>query len=189
MKTDKSTDNWTEGQKIYKYGTLVIFPPPNIVKPIDKLRKQYDPASHAIGGAHITLTQPFLKQPTDNDFIKIKKIVSRYSSFSIHVGPLNNFLPYPCIYYEIHPVDKVLGIRHAMHDTGLFNLSLPHTVDFVPHMSITNGYPGLARTKEIFQELSKETTEWAFNCCEISYMVPNPDFHFEVVSILPLHYY
>jgi len=181
-------NNWPEWQKTYRYGTLVILPPKHIREAIDKLRHQYDPASQIICGAHITLTQPFLNQPSDNDLEQLEIIASGYKSFSIQFGPLNNFLPYPCIYYEIHPADKILEIRHAMHGTGMFNLSLPHTEDFVPHLSITDGHPDPTLTQEIFDELSQTTSGGSFECSEISLIVPNQSFYFESVRTLRLRF-
>ena len=181
-------NDWEERQKRYRYGTLVILPPSNIREAIDKLRKQYDPASQMIFGAHITLTQPFLNCLSVIGLEQLQATAARFKPFLINYGPLNNFLPYPCIYYEVHPTEKILEIRRAMHRTGLFDLSAPHTDDFVPHMSITDGQPDPSRTQEIFRELQKTTVGDSFECSEISLINPDPYFHFKVIHKLPLRF-
>jgi 2'-5' RNA ligase len=182
-------EEWADWQKNYRHGTLVILPPPQIRKKIDEFRQQYDPDSQRICGAHITLTQPFLNPLNDNNIKIIKKIIVGYRSFSIQYGPLNNFLPYPCIYYEIHPAEKILAIRQAIHKTGLCNLDLPHSADFIPHMSITDGHPEPVLAKKIFDELQVLTSGGSFKCSEISMIVPDQNFHFEPVHTLRLRSY
>jgi len=145
--------HWKED---YKFGTIVIWPSDEVRKHVNPLRERYDPRSHAICETHVTVTQPFLAPPKENEWDKLLSIVSGFETFELRYGPLNHFLPYPCIYYEIHPVDYFLEIRGALHETGLFNLSLPYTDGFVPHMSITDGMPDAETTESIFQELQTD---------------------------------
>jgi 2'-5' RNA ligase len=179
-------NKWAEWQKNYRYGTLVILPPHHIMKVIDELRQRYDPISQKICEAHITLTQPFIGPLNDNNLEKLEIIAAKYKSFSIQYGPLNNFLPYPCIYFEIHPVEKIMAIRNAMHEAGMCNLSLPYSTDFIPHMSITDGRPDPATTEKIYEELCRSISGGAFDCSEISLIVPDRNFHFKTVRHLRL---
>ncbi len=167
-------------------GTLAVWPPVKVRRVVNQLRKQYDPISHSVCEAHITLTQPFLHPPSENDWHQLEGIIAGFEPFSIRYGPLNTFLPYPCIYYEIHPAERVLEIRRALHKTGMFNLELPHTDDFVPHMSITDGRPDIIRTKEIFEDLRGVVVGGSFQCTEIAFIVPDSDFRFGIARTLPL---
>ena len=177
---------WLEWQKVYKYGTFVIWPPEHVRNNVNLLRHQYDPVSQSTCGAHITLTQPFLRQPSSKEWEELHEVVSRFASCEIRYGPLNTFLPYPCIWYEIHPSELVLTIRQALHATGLFNLDLPHTDGFIPHMTITEGQSELNVTEELFTTLRDEISGGTFICSEIALIVPDRHFHFGIKRRLPL---
>ena len=179
-------EEWSEWQKPYAHGTLVIWPPDAVREVVNRLRQQYDPVSQSICEAHITLTQPFLRQPSSNEWDELREVVSRFDSFEIQYGPINSFLPYPCIWFEIHPSERVLEIRQALHETGLFNLDLPHTDDLIPHMTITEGQSHIEVTYELFAKLRNEISGGSFIGSDIAYIVPDLGFHFEVQRRLPL---
>jgi len=173
-------EEWPEWQKVYKHGTLVIWPPDRVGEVVNRLRHQYDPVSQSFCGAHITLTQPFLRQPSSNEWDELCEVVSSFESFEIQYGPINTFLPYPCIWFEIHPSELVLAIRQALHATGMFNLDLPHTQDFIPHMTVTEGQSDIDVNQELFTKLRAEMSGGSFICPDIAYIVPDRVFHFGI---------
>jgi 2'-5' RNA ligase len=179
-------EEWEEWQRDFVHGTFVIWPPDPVRNVVNRLRERYDPISQRICEAHITLTQPFLRPASERDWQEMRKIVSGFEPFAISYGPLNTFLPYPCIYFEIHPAPKVLALRSALHAMVLFNLELPHTDDFIPHMSINDGRPDAERTLEIFETLKSSVPGGSFKCAEITYIKPDASFHFDVTHVLPL---
>jgi 2'-5' RNA ligase len=179
-------EDWTDWQMDFEYGTFVIWPPDPVREVVNRLRERYDPLSQRICEAHITLTQPFLRHPGQREWDQLEAIFSECAPSTIRYRPLNTFLPYPCIYYEIHPAASVMAIREALHETGLFNLDRPHTDDFVPHISINDGRPDAARTQEIFESLRKVVVRGSFECRQIAFIVLDYGFHFEVVRTLPL---
>ncbi len=65
---------------------------------VNPLRERYDPVSDAICDAHITMTQPFVREPSDADLAVIADVASRHEPLEIVYGPLGTFLPYPCLY-------------------------------------------------------------------------------------------
>jgi 2'-5' RNA ligase len=173
-------EDWADWQKNYVHGTFVIWPPDPVRRVVNRLRQEYDPVSQAICETHVTLTQPFLRQPDDAEWATLYRIVAGFDPFEITYGPLNNFFPYPCIWFEIHPSQKLLEIRHALHQTGLFNLDLPHTDDFIPHMTITESLSDIEATQGMFERLSSKVSGGSFTCSSVAYITPNPDFHFHV---------
>ncbi len=58
-------DHWEEWQKVYQYGTRVIWPPAEVREIVNHQREKYDPVSASFCGAHITLTQPLLNPLSD----------------------------------------------------------------------------------------------------------------------------
>ena len=179
-------EEWPDWQRIYIHGTLVIWPPDEVREVVNGLRHQYDPVSQSFCDTHITLAQPFLHLPSNQEWDELCKVVSSFESFEIQYGPINTFLPYPCIWFEIHPSELVLAIRQALHATGMFNLDLPHTDDFIPHMTVTEGQSDIEVTEKLFTKLRDEILGGSFICPDIAYIVPDRAFHFGVQRRLPL---
>jgi len=177
---------WEDWQKPYRFGTLVIWPPEGVRGIVNAQREQYDPVSQSICQAHITVTQPFSRPLEEDEWKQIKALISGFQSFEIHYGPLRSFLPYPCIWYEIQPVEKVLALRNALHETGFFNLQMEHPENFIPHMTITEGLSGPCVDQDLLRRLQNESDGGSFLCESISSIVPDEDFHFRVLSVLPL---
>ncbi|MFX0043440.1 MAG: 2'-5' RNA ligase family protein [Candidatus Hodarchaeota archaeon] len=178
--------NWKEWQKVYRFGTIVIWPPDAVREMVNAQREIYDPVSQSYCESHITVTQPLRNSLTNNEWDDILDMLKIHKAFKITYGPLNSFLPYPCIWYEIRPQEKVLDIRRSLHDTGYFNLTLPHTEDFIPHMTITEGRSGPPVDSALLEILNNESEQGTFLCEALAYIVPNKDFRFEVIKTLPL---
>jgi len=173
-------EEWAEWQKVYSHGSFVIWPIDHVRESVSRLRHEYDPVSQSFCEAHITITQPLLRQPSGKEWDKLSDLVSSFESFEIRYGPINTFLPYSCIWFEIHPSEVVLAIREALHASGLFNLDLPHTDDFIPHMTITEGQSDVKVTNNLFAKLRDEIQGGTFLCTEIAHIVPDLHFHFGV---------
>ena len=179
-------EHWEEWQKVYQHGTIVILPPDGVREIVNHQRDKYDPVSAAISEAHITITQPFLNPLSDTAWGNIQDILIRFPAFKIQYGPIKSFLPYPCIWYEIQPGDKVLDLRRALHQTGYFNLSLTHTDDFIPHMTITEGLSGPPVDKELLTKLQEQSSQGSFICHEAAYIKPDKSFWFGLEKRLPI---
>jgi 2'-5' RNA ligase len=145
---------------------------------VDKQRESYDPISQSYIGAHITVTQPFLRTPTEADWDVCVRSLEKIQPFEIRYGPLKSFLPYPCIWYDVQPAEIVLDIREALHQTGLFNLQEGYIEDFIPHMTITEGQSGPEVTTALMEELQAESKTGSFLCEELVLSAPGQDFRF-----------
>jgi len=180
-------DGWLEWQKKFRYGTLVLWPPDAVRQQVNALRQRYDPESQRICETHITLTQPLVRVPSEADWRSLQSMVGACSPFTIQYGPLDTFLPYPCIYFRIEPAETVLALRAALHATGLCNLTLPHTEGFVPHMSLNDGRPDEQATRDIYRDLRENPpANGALHCSDVAYIVPDEAFAFSIARRLPM---
>ena len=179
-------DTWEDWQKPYVHGTIVIWPPEQVRGIVDAQRQAYDPASQDICGTHITVTQPLSKPLNEAEWEKLQGILSHFTPFEIEYGPVKSFLPYPCIWYEVQPAEKVLKLREALHATGWFNLAMQHPEKFIPHMTITEGLSGPEVNEALLQKLQQESKSGHFICERLAYIVPDVHFRFEVHFSLPL---
>jgi 2'-5' RNA ligase len=180
-------NDWAEWQLNYRHGLFVIWPPDGVRQVVNRLRRQYDPESQATIEAHITLAQPFLAQPGEAEWARLAKIVAEFKPFEIRYGPVETFFPNPVIYVAIQPQKRLLALRQALHETGLFNLTLPYTDDFVPHMTITEGLSGGRVVDEsMLAEVRPQASEGTFLLNEIVCVAPDENFHFEISGRLAL---
>ncbi len=179
-------DSRQDWQKPYQFGTIVIWPPDEVRVVVNNQREENDPLSQSYCEAHITVTQPLLKNLSESEWNQVLSVVKDFRSFQIDFGPLNSFLPYPCILYEIEPRERILELRQALHQTGFFNLTLPHTEDFIPHMTITEGLSGPTVDENLLKQLQKESCQGSFVCQELAYIVPDQRFCFKEIKTLPL---
>lgn len=177
---------WEDWQKPYQFGTLVIWPPKEIRKLVNMQREHIDPVSQSYCEAHISVTQPLIRKPNDDEWHDLETTISDFGSFDISYGPLNSFLPYPCIWYEIKPAEKVLNLRNLLHQTGFFNLAMKHPENFIPHMTITEGLSGPEVNDDLLNTLQQESGRGSFKCQELAYIIPDKNFRFKVKKVLPL---
>lgn len=180
-------NDWPEWQLKYLPGLFVIWPPNAVRQAVNGLRRSYDPQSQATIEAHITLTQPFLARPGDEEWTSLTQIVADFEPFEIKYGPVDTFFPNPVIYLAVEPRARLLALRQALHETGLFNLALPYTDDFVPHMTIAEGRSSDREVdKLMLAEVRARAPSGTFLLDEIVYSAPDERFHFEINKRLML---
>lgn len=176
-----------EGWQIpYLPGALVILPPEPVRRRMERLRRKYDLESAQRIPPHVTVAQPFRQEPNRMALDQVQQVLARFEPLELSYGPLRNFLPYPCIWYEIQPADRILAMREALHSTGLFNTDLPYTEGFIPHLSITDGTPGPEETLRIFNRIRSRVKSGSFICDRLTYVRPDWQFRFLPVSELRL---
>jgi 2'-5' RNA ligase len=179
-------DSWEDWQKPYQFGTLVIWPPDEVREVVNSQRERYDPVSQSYCEAHISVTQPLLTWLDNEAWERMGKSLVEFASFEITYGPLNSFLPYPCIWYEVNPQERVLELRNALHRMGYFNLELKHPKDFIPHLTITEGLSGPTVNEDLVDMLQLESRPGVFLCDGLAYIVPDDNFKMRVKCVLPL---
>lgn len=177
---------WSEWQLDYLHGLFVIWPPDEVRRVVNRLRHAYDPTSQATIEAHVTLTQPFLARPGDQEWALLAEIVAGFAPFEIRYGPVDTFFPNPVIYLAIQPQERLLALRQALHQTGLFNLALPYTDDFVPHMTIAEGRSDKAVDELMLAEVRSLAPQGAFLLSEVVCVTPDERFHFGINKRLRL---
>jgi hypothetical protein len=70
------TSSWEPWQHDYRFGVVLVMPPPHVASPIDALREAYHHKSHAIGSAHISVSDPLRTQMSDDAQKEIQGIVA-----------------------------------------------------------------------------------------------------------------
>ncbi len=179
-------DRWPDWGKHYQHGLFIIQPPEDIKAIVDAQRETYDPLSCSYVGAHITVTQPLLDKPSEQDWELFLQALENTQSFLINYGPIKSFLPYPCIWYDVQPAERVLKIRRTLHQTGLFDLEGGYIEDFIPHMTVTEEQSGPKVTLELLDQIQGESQPGSFLCQELIFSAPDQNFHFSPINRISL---
>ena len=170
-----SGGGWDDWQRDYRYGALVIEPPPELVAVLDPIREGLDPVSAARVGAHITVTPPFVGAPTPADQAHVGSVVGRIPSMGLQLGLPRQFGESSVIYLPVVNARAAIRLREALLATGLFRLDLPHTTDFVPHLTISEfGTTPAAALRTVIPAPGAST----FHVEAIAWVVPDEGFQF-----------
>jgi len=179
-----SDDDWKAS---YKHGTWVIWPEGELSVVANALRTKYDPESQGYCPAHITLTQPFIEEPASNAWDQIEAVLQSTKPISVVAGPLGTFPGSTVLRFEIQPADSILHLRHQLHRTGLFDLTMPFTEGFIPHLTVSEyGLDAPADVQDVLASLGNDLGPFRFHCDAISYIRPDEDFTFRTVRSLAL---
>ena len=169
--------DWPEWQRDHRYGALVIEPPPEVAEVLNPIRERFDPVSADRASAHVTVTPPFVEGPTPAEESRVGSVVGRIGSMWLQLGTPEQFAGSSVIYLPVMNGEAVLRLRDVLLATGLFRLDLPHTTDFVPHLTISE----MGATPEAaLRTIIPAPAASAFHVAEIAWWVPDEAFRFTV---------
>ncbi|MFA5309227.1 MAG: 2'-5' RNA ligase family protein [Dehalococcoidales bacterium] len=171
------TSRWENWQKEYRYGAMLIIPPDPPLLGMEMLRRRYDPKAQAICGTHISLTVPFPRPLSDDNWYEMKSIAAGIEPFTVKYGPLINYLPAPGVCLAIEPFAALDNLRAALEKAAAFKGALLRKYPFSPHMTIAE-YITRDYTRELMEKLKDKTPSGSFFCSSVSYHVPDDKFHF-----------
>ena len=168
---------WADWRRDYTHGAVVIQPPADISAILDPIRARLDPTSAERIGAHITVTPPFTRAPTPADEARLGSVVGSMPLIRLELGQPRRFGGSTVIYLPVMDPTPVLSLREALLATDLFRLDLPHTTDFVPHLTLSEfgTTPDAAMRTAI-----PESATRAFDVGEVAWVTPNQEFTFAV---------
>ena len=169
--------HWEDWQKGYKFGVLLIFPPDPPLTQVNTLRAKYDPRGQSICDAHISLTIPLPRPLSEAHWSELESITSEIEPFSIHYGPLMNYLPHPGVCLAIEPQDELDRLRAALETALVFEGAPARKNPFSAHMTIAE-FISVQQTEALMGELEDVAPEGLFACTGVSYAVADADFHF-----------
>jgi hypothetical protein len=182
----KDKGAWTEWQHDYEFGAFYVFPPPEILAMVDKLRSQYDSTSAGYCCGHISLSRPLGAPLTGNQLDEIHKVAASVSSFRVEYGPLITYPPHPGVCFDVRPDERFQELRGKLHATSAF-AGLTYSRDSIPaHMTIAEFGYTWEQSEALRKSLDGKVPKGEFLCDAIEYAVPNENFYFERKLKVPL---
>lgn len=168
---------WSTWQRAYRYGTLVIEPPHELTSVLDPIRERLDPTSAGWFSAHITLAPPFAVPPSPADEQRVERAIRGVAPMRLRLDRPTQFNGSSVIYLPVVPSQEIEELRTILLATGLFRLDLPHTNDFVPHLTLSEF--GTAPSADLGAGLPLPEA-MAFLVEAVAWAVPDESFHFTV---------
>jgi 2'-5' RNA ligase len=170
--------DWPEWQKPYRFGVLLVLPPEPIRTEINALRATYDPVSHAITEAHISLTVPFPAAPDERAWHELERAASVFARFQIRYGPLVPFLPKAGAALQIEPQAELDRLRRALEACQIFQGAGPRRYPFWAHMTIAE-FISVFDTEKLVKDIGGDRApSGSFVCEYLSQLVPDESFRF-----------
>jgi 2'-5' RNA ligase len=174
---------WLTWQQDYRYGALVIEPPRELATVLDPIRQRLDPESAAAFGAHITLTPPLAAAPNSADEERVASVIRGVASMRLQLDRPAQFSGSSVVFLPVVGVQAFHKLRSVLLATGLFRLDLPHTDDFVPHLTLSEfgTTPAAALKADV-----PPPGAMSFLVEAVAWIVPDEAFHFTVRRTFPL---
>ena len=179
------TTRWDDWMHEYAFGAFYVFPPDDVIGPIDVLLKTHDARSASICQAHVSLSEPLPRPLAAGDMRELGTALRVVDPFVIRYGPLRSFPPHPGVAYAISPEERFRALRSAIHGASAFAGVLLRRENIAPHMTIAE-FISLARSEELLDELGATAPVGEFVCDRIELAVPDAEFRFRRVLTLPL---
>lgn len=173
-----SADGWDEWQLTYRFGVLLIFPPEPLRSVVNDLRGRYDPRSQSFCDAHISLTGPAPRAPSEAEWAALEDAASKVAPFSIRYGPLKTLPPHPGVTLAIEPQDRLDALRAALEAVPPFSEAGARSHPFSAHMTIAE-FIEPEHTQEIIEKLGPARISGRFTCSRVTWAVPDSSFHFQ----------
>lgn len=175
------TSRWEPWQRDYRYGVILVMPPPHVAAPIDALREAYDPKSHAICSAHISVSDPLCRALTDDTREEIQRLLATVHPFDVHYeGPAASTAR-PGVICQVSPQDRFDDLKRVMHQASVFNGAAYSRRDIPAHLTIAE-FLTIDDSLRICAELAsaaEPTLSGSFRCGRLEYVVPDATFRFQ----------
>ena len=181
MQTDYVDDvhDWDEGQRAYRFGVILIMPPEPIFSQVNELRARYDPISQTCCDAHISLTMPLPRAPTDAQWAEIEAVTSSMRPLR-YLRAADDLPAAPGRRPKIEPQSEIDLLRIGLEACSAFSGMAPRRYPFSAHMTIAE-FITIQRTNALMIELNDAVECGSFRCDGVSHAVP--DFELSLLGM------
>ena len=174
----KDTSKWEDWQRDYRFGLILIMPPPEVSQEIDLLRAKYDPRSAASCGTHISLSDPLSQEMTPNLINEINNVITDVQPFTLYYDKPHASTRHPGVSYPIRPQEPIDNLKQILHGTSAFSGEAYHRRNIAPHMTIAE-FISIDESLELCARLQNSAPSGSFLCDKLELVVPDESFRFK----------
>jgi hypothetical protein len=110
--------SWEPWQHDYRFGVVLVMPPPHVASPIDALRQAYDQKSHAICSAHISVSDPLRRQMSDDAQEEIQELLRTVEPLEVHYDRPTASARRPSVAYPVSPQERFDELKCIIHQAS-----------------------------------------------------------------------
>ena len=170
--------SWEPWQRDYRFGVVLVMPPPHVASPIDALRQAYDQKSHAICSAHISVSDPLRRELSDDARGEIQVLLRAVDPFEVHYDRPTASTRRPGVAYPVAPQERFDELKHVIHQASVFE-GAAHSRRKIPaHMTIAE-FLTIEDSLRICADLADTAPRGSFLCDRLEYIVPDATFRFQ----------
>ena len=175
------TSHWKEWQRDYRLGLILIMPPGDVGREVNRLRAKYDPPAFASCPAHITLSDPLGVEMTSERESEIGTLLNTKEPFELYFDKPQASRERAGVAYPIRPVEPIYELREVLHQASVFTRPPYWTRTIPPHMTIAE-FVSIEESWRILEEIQETAPSGSFLCDRLEFIVPDKDMHFQRVK-------
>lgn len=175
------TSGWEKWQNDYKFGLILIMPPPEVSSLIDPLRSKYDPGSFYSCPTHISLSDPLRREMTDELDNEIANILNGISPFTLYYGKPRASQNHPGVACPVTPQEPIDELKRKLHQAAVFEGKVYGRRDIPAHMTIAE-FITLEDSWRICEEIQEMVPTGSFLCDQLEFIVPDINMQFQRVK-------
>jgi hypothetical protein len=172
------TSSWESWQRDYRFGVILVMPPLDVASSIDELRRTYDPKSHAIVSAHISVSDPLPRELEHDDREQLEELLRGVEPFEVRYGMPVASAQRPGVACPIGPQDRFNELKRVVHNASVFRGFVYSRRDISAHMTVAE-FVTLDESLRIAAELGETPLSGSFWCDRLEYIVPDQAFRFQ----------
>jgi 2'-5' RNA ligase superfamily len=171
------TSSWEPWQHDYRFGVVLVMPPPHVASPIDVLRQAYDQKSYAICSAHISVSDPLRRQMSDDAQQEIQELLRTVEPFEVHYDRPTASARRPGVAYPVSPQERFDELKCIIHQASVFEGFADSRRDIPAHMTIAE-FLTIEDSLRICADLIDTAPRGSFWCDRLEHVVPDAGFRF-----------
>jgi hypothetical protein len=171
------TSRWEAWQRDYQFGVILVMPPPDVAASIDALRETYDPKSHAILSAHISVSDPLPRELEEDDRERLQELLRGVQPFEVRYGMPIASAQRPGVACPVEPQDRFDELKRVIHDAPVFGDFVYGRRDIPAHMTVAE-FVTIDESLKIASDLANTSLTGSFWCDRLDHIVPDQAFRF-----------
>jgi hypothetical protein len=175
------TSKWEPWQRDYRLGLILIMPPEEVARQIDPLRARHDPKAFAICPTHISVSDPLLREMTPELEGEIRAILAQIEPFTLYYDKPHASTEHAGVAYPITPQAPIDGLKAALHRAAVLKGAAYKRRHIPAHMTIAE-FISIEESLRLCSELQDSAPSGSFLCDRLTFIVPDPEFHFQRVD-------
>jgi len=172
------TSSWEPWQHDYRFGVVLVMPPPHVASPIDALRQAYDQKSHAICSAHISVSDPLRRQMSDDAQKEIQALLRTVEPFEVHYDRPTASARRPGVAYPVSPQERFDELKCIIHQASVFDGFAYSRREIPAHMTIAE-FLTIEDSLRLCADLIDRAPRGSFWCDRLEHVVPDATFRFQ----------